>query len=174
MNADRWRAAALPAARAAYGTALLLGTAPLIRSVTGRPAGRRARGVVRVLGARHLAQALAIGVRPGPIAVAFGVEVDLVHAASMFALAALARSQRRSGLIDAAIAASFATAGAALAHGLVGRGTTAPSGGVVGRMCAVRDAVARRCLPSAVRRALTARPGPPVEQALPRPRHTAT
>lgn len=159
-----WRSVALPVVRGGYGAALLLASGRMIRLVSGRPVDPRTRVAVRLLGVRHLAQAVVTGVRPGPLPIALGAEVDVVHAASMVGVAAIARSQRRSGAIDAAVAAAFAVAGAALTPRL---GTTTPpqaDSGLVGRFCSVRDAVtaavARRTLPASVRRALPHSPIP--------------
>ena len=158
----RWQSSALTVVRAGYGAALLLASGRMIRLVSGRPADRRTRRVVRLLGARHVAQAVVTGVRPGPLPIALGAEVDVVHAASMLGVAAIARSQRRSGVVDAAVAAAFAVAGAALTPRL---GTTPQAdSGLVGRFCSVRDAVAalvaRWTLPAPVRRTLPHLPRP--------------
>ena len=79
----------VPLARAGYGAALLCAPGPMIGVVTGQPPSRRARRVARVLGVRHLAQAAITALNPGPEVVALGVIVDLLHAASMFAFAAV-------------------------------------------------------------------------------------
>ena len=152
----RWQSSALTVVRGGYGAALLLAAGRMIRLVSGRSADPRTRAVVRLLGARHLAQAVVTGVRPAPLPIALGAEVDVVHAASMLGVAAIARSQRRSGVIDATVAATFAVAGAALTRRL---GTPPQVGrGLVGWFCSVRDAVAalvaRWTLPAPVRRTL--------------------
>jgi hypothetical protein len=72
--------------------------------------------MVRVLGARQLAQALATGAQPTPAVLALGAEVDAAHAASMLALGLFTRRWRQAALVDALIAAGFATAGAAAAR----------------------------------------------------------
>jgi len=77
------------------------------------PRGRR---VARVLGARQLVQALGFG-RPSYPVLAVGVEVDLLHAASMLGLGLVDRRRRRVALADAVIAGSFALAGIAAARG---------------------------------------------------------
>lgn len=71
-----------------------------------------ARRVTRMLGARHLAQAAASAQAPTAAVLALGVEVDLLHAVSMIALAVLDRRQRRAALTSAAVAGAFAVAGA--------------------------------------------------------------
>lgn len=155
MTVQRWNAAVLPVVRAGYGTALLLAPDALLRPATGRPADARARGVARVLGARHLVQAAAVGVRPTPAVVALGAEVDVAHAASMLGLAALVRSRRRTGLLDGAVAAAFAAGGVVSARRLAVSWAVPRPGGALGRLVGARDAVAGRlvrwCLPAPVR-----------------------
>jgi hypothetical protein len=104
--------AALPAARACYGAALLSLPGFMTRIVAGQRAGSRARSVARLLGARHLAQA-ALTARPAPGAarLAIGAAADLTHAASVAGLAAADRGMRRAALADAAIEVTFAAAG---------------------------------------------------------------
>jgi hypothetical protein len=104
----------VPLARAGYGAALLCAPGPIIGVVTGRPPSRRARQVARVLGVRHLAQAAITALNPGPEVVALGVVVDLLHAASMFAFAAVAPDLRRAELADALAATSLAVVEPAL------------------------------------------------------------
>ncbi len=105
----------VPLIRAAYGMTLLVAPGRLIRWCTGRPASPRSCAVARVLGARHLAQAaLTVLVRrsrpdeAGPLLA--GSAIDLVHAASMAALAADSRV-RRACLADALAATVLAAAG---------------------------------------------------------------
>ena len=104
----------IPLARAGYGTALLCAPGPMIGVVTGQPPSRRARRVARLLGVRHLAQAVVTALSPGPEVVALGVVVDLVHAASMFAFAAVVPDLRRAELADALAATSLAVVEPAL------------------------------------------------------------
>lgn len=72
-----------------------------------------AKGVVvaRILGVRHLTQALVSSVRPSPAVLATGVWIDAVHSVTALALARADRDRVRPGLIDAAVAASWAIAG---------------------------------------------------------------
>jgi len=110
-------AALLQVARAGYGGALLIVPGPVIRLATGRPAGRRARAVARVLGARHLLQAgLTAVTGPGGTSLGVGAAVDLVHAASMAALGLADRQVRRLTLPDALIETTFAAAGVSAAR----------------------------------------------------------
>jgi len=93
------------------------------------PRGRR---VARVLGARQLVQALGSGRRPSYPVLAVGVEVDLLHAASMLGLGLVDRRRRRVALGDAVIAGSFALAGIAAARG--GRRVPLPPGSDLDRL----------------------------------------
>lgn len=98
--------------RACYGGALLFAPARVIRMVTGRPASPRACGVARVLGARHLIQAVVtIAADSSAESVGLGALVDLAHAASMAGLALVDRGVRRLTLSDALVETMFATAG---------------------------------------------------------------
>jgi len=123
----------VPLARAGYGTALLCAPGPMIGVLTGQPPSRRARRVARVLGVRHVAQAVVTALSPGPEVVALGVVVDLLHAASMFAFAAVVPDLRRAELADALAATSLAVAEPALSSvarpKTVGRDQRAVDGG---------------------------------------------
>jgi hypothetical protein len=102
---------ALQVVRAGYGTALVLAPGPVIRLATGRPPGRRACQVARVLGARHLIQATLTAIAPRPGVLAAGGQVDAVHTVSMLVLAAVSRGGRRAALADALTEAALAAAG---------------------------------------------------------------
>lgn len=107
----------LQAVRAGYGGVLLIVPGPVIRVASGRPAGPRARVVARILGARHLLQAaLTTAAASRPDALGAGAAVDLVHAASMAALALADRQVRRLTLSDALIETTFAAAGVSAAR----------------------------------------------------------
>ena len=126
----------VPLARAGYGAALLCAPGPMIGVVTGQPPSRRARRVARVLGVRHLAQAAITVLNPGPEVVALGVIVDLLHAASMFAFAAVVPDLRQAELADALAATTLAVAEPAIASlgrpRTVGRDQQAEDGGPAG------------------------------------------
>jgi hypothetical protein len=124
-NAGAW---AITLVRAGYGVALLCAPQALIKltgdPVTGQPAGaaqsrpsRRACGVGRVLGVRHLVQAgltaVALRAEPGsPVALGLGAGVDVLHASTMVGLALVDRGARRVALADTGIELTLATAGA--------------------------------------------------------------
>lgn len=97
--------------RGAYGVALCCVPGPLIRLASGQPGDSRARAVARLLGARHLAQAALTAARPSREILVLGAEVDLLHAASMLALAMEDAPRRRLGLTDGLVAAAFAADG---------------------------------------------------------------
>jgi hypothetical protein len=102
--------------RAGYGVALV-SVPGLLIGLTGQVPGRRACGVARVLGVRHLAQAaLTVAAQRGepdnPVVLGGGAGVDLLHAASMVALGVVDGRLRRAALTDAAVETGFAAAGA--------------------------------------------------------------
>jgi hypothetical protein len=96
----------LVAARSGYGWLLASVPQRMIQVGTSRPPGPGAATVTRVLGARHLLQAMATawaeaaGLPPVPVLLA-GAAVDATHAASMIGLAVINRPLRRAALVDA-------------------------------------------------------------------------
>jgi hypothetical protein len=98
----------------------------------------RGRKVVRVLGARQVAQALLSGRTPTGAVLYLGAEADVAHAATMIALAVLERRYRRAALCDAAIATAFAVAGVAAVR------SARPEPAGTSRMGARRDQWAER------------------------------
>ena len=145
--------------RASYGTLLLIIPDPLIRLSTGLRADPTTRMMARLLGVRHVAQALATLDAPSAVALALGAEADLAHSLSMLALAGIDRNRRRPALTDAAIAGSFALTSAILTRHTARRHPPITAAGP--RLGARRDAVAataaRWMLPAGVRRYLHAR-----------------
>jgi hypothetical protein len=91
-------------ARAAYGLFLLLTPGAAVRLASGESADRVSATVGRVLGLRHLAQALVIDLAGTRGWLLRGVAIDATHALSMVGIAALNRSYRRSAAFDAALA----------------------------------------------------------------------
>jgi len=106
---------ALYAVRGGYGALQLTSPTRVSGWLLHRRLDAHGQGVARVLGARQLAQALASGPVPSYPVLAVGVGVDLLHAASMLALAISGR-RRRAALTDALIAGAFAVAGALAAR----------------------------------------------------------
>ncbi|MEQ4499383.1 hypothetical protein [Nocardioides kribbensis] len=91
-------------ARGAWGLLLLGAPRTVLRPmVPGGPAPL-AVGVVRVLGARQLAQAALSGSSPSPEVLALGAWVDGVHAATSLGLVGAEPRCARAGLADAAVA----------------------------------------------------------------------
>jgi hypothetical protein len=114
--------------RAGYGVALLVAPQVLIKLTgdpgTGQPAGasrarpgRRACGVARVLGVRHLVQAglTAVALRAeepdSSLPLGLGAVVDVLHATTMVGLAAVDQGARRVALADTGVELALAAAG---------------------------------------------------------------
>jgi hypothetical protein len=102
--------------RVAWGVVLVAAPRPLLRAVAGRddPGDRIAVVVLRVLGARHLAQAALEGLGPQPVLRYLGTAVDGLHALTALGLAVLDPRWRRAALTDSAVATAFAAATAAV------------------------------------------------------------
>ena len=83
----------------------------LMRTVNGVQDDAKSRAVARILGARHLVQAVSSGIKPSAEVLAMGVWVDGVHALTALGLALVDRRRARAGLTDAAVAALWAIAG---------------------------------------------------------------
>ncbi len=97
--------------RGAWGVALLAAPDRILGAVHGLRIDTRSRIIARILGVRHLTQAALSGYRPSPEVLAMGVWVDTVHALTAVVLAAVDRGRIRAGLVDTAIAATWAAAG---------------------------------------------------------------
>jgi hypothetical protein len=103
------------AIRGAYGTALLLVPSRVLAAYGASADEAPSRAVARVLGARHVAQAVAT--RGGKLS-RIGAVVDGLHAASMFAFAAASDEYRRPALIDGCVATTFALSGLLLGRSI--------------------------------------------------------
>lgn len=100
---------AMEATRAAYGLCQLAFPSMIFRLALGHQPDRRVRAVVRILGARHLLQALVVGAAPFSRSLHLGAGVvDSLHSASMVGLAVTDRRRRRAAALDAVIAGLFA------------------------------------------------------------------
>lgn len=104
-----------PLIRAAYASTVITAPRQVLRLYGGRPAGTADIAVIRVLGARHLIQAALTARSTHTPPLLIGAAADAAHALSMAGLGLLDPPRRREALVDAAIAASFATAGVLLA-----------------------------------------------------------
>ena len=93
-------------------TVVVTGASAGIGRATGHANSQRACTVARILGARHLAQAVLTLWRPRPAVLLAGAGIDACHAASMLALAAADPRVRRAGIADAVTAAAFTATGA--------------------------------------------------------------
>ena len=98
----------LEAGRAAYGLVALVAPQRVAALVLGRPAGEAATRVARLLGARHLAQGVAVLATGSAPAHRVGGGVDALHAASMVPWAALTRTDRRYYVTSGVVAATLA------------------------------------------------------------------
>lgn len=90
--------------RAAYGLFLLLAPRTGVRLASGESADRVSTVVSRVLGLRHLAQALVLDLAGTRDRLLTGAGIDATHALSMAGIAALNRKYRRFAALDAALA----------------------------------------------------------------------
>ncbi len=98
-------------ARASYGVFLLLAPGTMVRLASGGSTDLDSRVLGRVLGFRHLAQALVVDRAGTRDRLLVGVAIDAAHALSMVGLAALNRDYRRSAALDAALATGLAING---------------------------------------------------------------
>ncbi len=110
--------------RAGYAAVLLCAPGAVIGICTGQPASKLDRRVVRVLGLRHLTQAVLTARSPSAVILGAGVLVDLAHAGSMLAFATTNHPMRPAERADALIATAFAAAGGTLFRTLL---RTAPA-----------------------------------------------
>lgn len=97
--------------RLAWGVALLIAPGRVSKTLTGVGLEGRARVVARVLGARHLTQALLVARTNEDAARRVGRVVDALHALSMIGLAAVDPKLRRPALADSALAGLFGLSG---------------------------------------------------------------
>lgn len=95
--------------RAGYGSAELLAPGAVACFLIGRIPDAHASTFIRVLGARHLLQAVATSTFGGGTALRrTSAGVDFLHAVTMLVLAAVDRRRRHSAVANAAIALVFA------------------------------------------------------------------
>lgn len=95
------------AARLALG-GVLLAVPATVSAATGSPHSTALRGTIRVLGARYLVQALAAPAVRRPWVRPVDTGIDLVHAASMLAVARTFPTHRRLAHLSAVTALVFA------------------------------------------------------------------
>lgn len=97
--------------RAGWGGVLLGAPDFVLSRIHGVRVDRKALVVTRILGGRHLLQALLSGINPTPEVLAAGVWVDAVHSVTAFGLAVVDRRRARGGVTDGVVAASWAWVG---------------------------------------------------------------
>jgi hypothetical protein len=98
------------ALRSAWGAALLISPGSVLRLFGGVDAGSTPRRVMRVLGARHVAQAgveWALGGRAREI----GIVVDMLHAATDVGFSVVNPRWRRAALSDTVVTTGFVVLG---------------------------------------------------------------
>jgi len=96
-------------ARLGWGIALLSLRPSQARSLS-LPSDKRMMMIARLLGLRHLIQAVCTRTRPSR---QVGVVVDMVHSVSMLLVALSDAKRRKAALLDAAVAGGFAIVGLA-------------------------------------------------------------
>lgn len=97
--------------RAGYGLCQLLKPDFIATKILRHKLDAKATMVVRVLGARHVLQAVVIILAPGsPFLRRGSAGLDLLHAATMGIVGATDRRRRQAALADAAVACAFAAA----------------------------------------------------------------
>lgn len=106
----RLRASPVQLARAGWGSLLVLRPDTGLRILGGPEPTGPALSIVRILGARHLAQ-VTLELARGPSWRRPGAVADALHAATAVGFAAVDRGWRRAALTDATIAGLFATTG---------------------------------------------------------------
>jgi hypothetical protein len=93
--------------RAGWGLALLLAPDTVVSRLGAASPDRTTRLVARVLGGRHLAQALATLARPTRPVLRWGGFADVAHAGTGLMLAATDARYRRAALVDAMVATAL-------------------------------------------------------------------
>lgn len=99
---------AVAAARAGWGTLLVLWPDPIIRATSRQPPTTASLVVARILGVRQLIQAATILRWHSRTAQNLGMATDLLHASTGVGLALLSTRWRRGALVDATLATAFA------------------------------------------------------------------
>ncbi|EMA38128.1 hypothetical protein [Halococcus hamelinensis] len=100
----------LAVARCVYGALLVVASGPIVERVTGERSSR-AVAVGRLLGARHVLQALTVGRTHTDGWRTAGTCIDALHALSMVFLAGYSATSRRLATFDAVMASAWAASG---------------------------------------------------------------
>ncbi len=133
--------------RVCYGALLIAFPDRVARTIDERQDDEGFRRIIRVLGAREVAQAVTCWPQPTSALLRVGAGVDVIHAASMLGLAAMSTRWRRPALVSALTAAIFAVwdlrAASALSLDETARPVTAASPrGLVDQLLAARNGCA--------------------------------
>lgn len=110
--------------RCLWGAVLFVAPREVLSRVHGVRVDHAAVVVTRMLGARHLVQAMLSGMKPSPDVIAAGVWVDAVHSITAVGLAVLDPRRARGGITDAIVAAAWAIFGI---HDLASGNTPRPA-----------------------------------------------
>jgi hypothetical protein len=102
------RARTLALARTGYGMVLLAAPSAVLELVRVEPENRSARRFVRLLGARHLTEGVALVLWPSTTSSNWAAATDLAHAASVAILAWRLPAHRRSLAANGATALTLA------------------------------------------------------------------
>lgn len=97
--------------RGGWALTCLVAPGLVLRRAGGDESSAGGKAVMRVLGARQLAQAVLSGARPSAEVLAVGAWVDAVHSATALGLGALDGKRRHAATVDALVAAGFAALG---------------------------------------------------------------
>lgn len=117
--------------RTGVGAALTAFPDRIASAAEGRPASVIARRFTRVVGVRHLIQAVLTHTAPELLTPSGGAVIDGLHGATMMVLAAACPRYRRAAVINTVLAATFCGLGVVGAHELCRGGavTAEPSAG---------------------------------------------
>ncbi len=136
--------------RACYGALLIAFPDRVARTIDEQQDGEGFRRIIRVLGAREVAQAVICWPQPTSALLKVGAGVDVIHAASMLGLAAMSRRWRRPALLSALTATIFAAWDLRTASALSLDETTPPVGAASPRGLVDQLLVTKNCCAAAV------------------------
>jgi hypothetical protein len=97
----------LAVVRALYGALLVVASGPIVERVAGERSSRTV-AVGRILGARHVLQALTVGRTHTDGWRTAGTCIDVLHALSMVFFAGYSENYRRLAALDAVVASAWA------------------------------------------------------------------
>jgi hypothetical protein len=103
--------------RGVIGATELVATDRVARWIGAEPADHRVRWIIRLLGARHVTQAVLTTLGRSRTGHGIGAAVDVLHGLSMVGLACVAPRLRRPALTSAALSGALAAVEAVHARG---------------------------------------------------------